>query len=149
MKNWILFSWFLSLLPDVFAFSTLFLVLSVFLYFLRNIRFFWSFGLPDVDHIQKSFFNQTCSSDFRNYINRNVTFYTIWYHLHNLKNVQNIHGGVILLVKLQAEACKFTKSITPSQGFFTFSILYKLQQIAQGISYFATFLLQSDKRWKP
>ena len=26
----------------------------------------------------------------------------IWNHLHNLKNVINIHGGVLLLVKLQA-----------------------------------------------
>ena len=25
----------------------------------------------------------------------------IWYHLYNLKNVKNIHGGVLLLVKLQ------------------------------------------------
>ena len=25
----------------------------------------------------------------------------IWYHLHNLKNVKNTHGGVLLLVKLQ------------------------------------------------
>ena len=27
----------------------------------------------------------------------------IWYHLYNLKNVKNIHGGVLILVKLQAE----------------------------------------------
>ena len=26
----------------------------------------------------------------------------IWYHLHNLKNVKNTHGGVLLLVQLQA-----------------------------------------------
>ena len=26
----------------------------------------------------------------------------IWYHLYNLRNVKNIHGGVLLLVKLQA-----------------------------------------------
>ena len=25
----------------------------------------------------------------------------IWYHLYNLKNVKNIHGGMLLLVKLQ------------------------------------------------
>ena len=31
----------------------------------------------------------------------------IWYHLHNLKNVKNTHGGVLILVKLQAKA--FTK----------------------------------------
>ena len=28
----------------------------------------------------------------------------IWYHLYNLKNVRNTYGGVLLLVKLQAEA---------------------------------------------
>ena len=33
----------------------------------------------------------------------------IWYHLYNLKNVKNTHGGVIILVKLQAEVCDFTK----------------------------------------
>ena len=27
---------------------------------------------------------------------------TIWYHLHNLKNVKNTNRGVLLLVKLQA-----------------------------------------------
>ena len=27
----------------------------------------------------------------------------IWYHLYNLKNVKNTHGGVLLLVKLQAK----------------------------------------------
>ena len=26
----------------------------------------------------------------------------IWYHLYNLKNVKNTHGGVLILVKLQA-----------------------------------------------
>ena len=28
----------------------------------------------------------------------------IWYHLYNLENVKNTHGGVLILVKLQAEA---------------------------------------------
>ena len=27
----------------------------------------------------------------------------IWYHLYNLKNVKNYHGGVLILAKLQAE----------------------------------------------
>ena len=36
----------------------------------------------------------------------------IWYHLHNLKNVKNTYGGVLLLLKLQDLACKFTKSST-------------------------------------
>ena len=30
-----------------------------------------------------------------------VMFCTIWYHLHNLKNVKKTHGGMLLLVKLQ------------------------------------------------
>ena len=38
----------------------------------------------------------------------NETFYEIWYYLYNLKKVKNTHGGVILLVKLQAEVCNFT-----------------------------------------
>ena len=29
--------------------------------------------------------------------------YAIWYHLYNLKNVKNTHGGVLNLVKLQAK----------------------------------------------
>ena len=37
----------------------------------------------------------------------------ISYHLYNLKNVKNTHGGVLILVKLQAEACNFTKINTP------------------------------------
>ena len=32
---------------------------------------------------------------------------TIWYPLHLLKNVKNTFGGVLLLVKLQAEATFF------------------------------------------
>ena len=52
----------------------------------------------------------------------------IWYHLYNLKNVKNTHGGVLLLVKLQA------KSNTPSWVFFTFFKLYKWYQIAQRIT---------------
>ena len=31
-----------------------------------------------------------------------VMRWAIWHHLYNLKNVKNIHGGVLLLVKLQA-----------------------------------------------
>ena len=35
---------------------------------------------------------------------RYVMLCTIWYHLHNLKNAKNTHGGVLLLVKLQAKS---------------------------------------------
>ena len=48
--------------------------------------------------------------------------------------MKNTHGGVLLLVKLQALACNFNKSNTPSSVFFTFYKLYKLYQIAQSIS---------------
>ena len=44
----------------------------------------------------------------------------IWYHLYNLKNVKNTHGGVLILVKLQASADNFTKINTPPWVFFTF-----------------------------
>ena len=30
--------------------------------------------------------------------------YAIWYHLNNLENVKNTHGGVLHLVKLQAKS---------------------------------------------
>ena len=31
----------------------------------------------------------------------------IWYHLYNLKSVKNTHGGVLILVKLQAQRTTF------------------------------------------
>ena len=64
-----------------------------------------------------------------------VMFCTIWYHWYNFKNVKNTHGGVLLLVKLQASARNFTKSNTPPWVFFTFLKLYKCYQIAQNITY--------------
>ena len=33
------------------------------------------------------------------------TLCAIWYHLYNLKNVKNTHGGALLLAKLQANIC--------------------------------------------
>ena len=50
---------------------------------------------------------------------------TIWYHLYNLENVENTHGGVSLSVP---------KSDTPPWVFFTFFKLYKCYQIAQRIT---------------
>ena len=48
-------------------------------------------------------------------------FYAIWYHLHNLKNVKNAHGGVLLLVvKLQAFSLQLTKNNTPPRVFSRF-----------------------------
>ena len=59
---------------------------------------------------------------------QNVVRCAIWYHLCNLKNVKNIRGGVLILVKLQA------KINTPSWVFFMFFKLYKWYQIAQRIT---------------
>ena len=64
-----------------------------------------------------------------------VVICAIWYHLFNLKNVKCTHGGVLLLVKLQAEACNYTKSNTPPWVFFTFFKLYEWYQIAQRTTY--------------
>ena len=61
-------------------------------------------------------------------------FCAICYHVYNLKNVKNTHGGVLRLVKLHL-ACNFTKSNTPRWVFFKFFKLYKLYQIAQRITY--------------
>ena len=59
----------------------------------------------------------------------------ILYHLYNLRNVKNTHGRMLLLVKLQAEACSFTKSNTPLWVFLTFLKLHKWYKIAQRIHY--------------
>ena len=68
----------------------------------------------------------------------------IWYHVDNLKNVKNTHGGVLLLVKLQAEACNFTKSNTPPWVFFTFFKLSTWYQIAQRTKF---LILVSFPQW--
>ena len=38
----------------------------------------------------------------------NVMLCVIWYHLYNLKNMENTHGGVLRLVKLQSSASTCT-----------------------------------------
>ena len=50
----------------------------------------------------------------------------IWYHLYNLKNLKKTHGGKLLLVKFQAEACNFLKNNRPPWVFFTFSKSHKM-----------------------
>ena len=62
-----------------------------------------------------------------------VMLFAIWYHLCNFRNVKYTHGGVILLVTLQAEA---RKSNTPRWVFSTFLKLYKWYQITQRTIYF-------------
>ena len=49
------------------------------------------------------------------------------------KNVKNTHGGVLLVVKLMAEAYNFSKSNTPPWLFFAFLELYKWYQTAQSL----------------
>ena len=66
----------------------------------------------------------------------------VWYHLHNLKNMKNSHGGVLLLVQLQASVSNFTKSNTPPWLFFTFFKLYKSYQLAQ-----RTTFIPPDYKW--
>ena len=50
----------------------------------------------------------------------NETLCAICYHYYNLKNMKNTHGGLLLLVNLQAEACNFTKINTPPCPFSRF-----------------------------
>ena len=50
----------------------------------------------------------------------------IWYYLYNLKNVKKTHRRALLLIKLQAESCNFTKSNTPLWVCFT---SFKLQMV--------------------
>ena len=45
--------------------------------------------------------------------------------------LKNTHEGMLILVKLQASACNFTKINSPPWVFFTFFKLYKWYQIAQ------------------
>ena len=59
----------------------------------------------------------------------------ICYHLHNLINLKNTPGGVLILVNLQAEACNLTKTNTPPWVFFTFFKLSKWNQISRSITY--------------
>ena len=48
-----------------------------------------------------------------------VMLWTIWYHLHILKNVKNTHGEALLLVEVLALAYNFTKCNNPPSAFFT------------------------------
>ena len=48
-------------------------------------------GMPELLHISLCFI-------------LNVVRYAIYYHLYNLKNMKNTHGGLLILVKLQADS---------------------------------------------
>ena len=52
--------------------------------------------------------------------------YENWYHLYNLKNMENTQGGLLLLIKLEVSACSFTKSNTPLWKFFTFFLMIQV-----------------------
>ena len=67
---------------------------------------------------------------------RIVILCAIQYHFSNLKNVKNIHRGVLLLVKFEAKACDVPKCNSPPWVFFTFFKLYKWYQIAQSITFY-------------
>ena len=75
---------------------------------------------------------------------KSATFVTrvIWYRMYNFKNVKNSHGGVLLLVKLQAETCNFTKSNTPEHGQKLCGIL-KLSKFSVFLS-FIFFVLKNE-----
>ena len=78
-----------------------------------------------------------------------VMLYAIWYHLKNFKNVKNTHGRVLLVVKLQASACNFTKSNTSSWVIlYIFLKLYKWYKIAQSVYYILpNVLIQIPRTW--
>ena len=56
---------------------------------------------------------------------------TIWYHVYDLKNVKNTHGGVLLLVKFQAEVCNFAKSNIPPWVFSSFKVVHMVPNRAK------------------
>ena len=58
--------------------------------------------------------------------------------LYNLKNVKKkTHGGVLLLVTLQALACNFTESNTPPCVFHVFKIAQMVQNWAKSLIFIA------------
>ena len=67
-----------------------------------------------------------------------INIYNAWLNLvlflRFKKREKNTHGGVLLLVKLQALACNFTKNNTPPWMFFTFFKSCKWYQTAQSIT---------------
>ena len=65
-----------------------------------------------------------------------ISFSRNQFHLWCVENGKNTHGGVLLLVKLQVKACKFTKINTPPCVFFTF---FELCKWYQSITFFNEF----------
>ena len=96
-------------------------------YLLNSCIWVPSVMLPDKIDVLKSWF------DFTGLLY--VLFCAIWYHLYNLKNVKSTYGRVLLLVKVQAEACNCPKSSTLLWVFFKFFKLCKWYQIAHSSTY--------------
>ena len=65
-------------------------------------------------------------------------FCAIWYHLYNFENVKNANGGVLLLVKLHAEACISTKTSTPPWTFLTSCMIVAFDRITGAFNRFRT-----------
>ena len=62
----------------------------------------------------------------------------ICYPFYNLKNVKNTHGGMLLLVKSEAEACNFTKSNTLPwvfSRFLNFTNVTKLRKASHEVKW--------------
>ena len=78
--------------------------------------------------ISKHLFQELLWSTTSTNLSQDVVRCTIWYHLSSLKNVKNTHGGVLILVKLQALACTNVYRLQPLQ-------LYKWYQISQRTTY--------------
>ena len=82
-----------------------------------------------------------------NHFHKNLMRCAVWYHSYNLKDVKNAHGGVLLLVKLQASDCNFTKCNTPPWVFFTFFKLGARYQIAQRTANTPLLLILWNSGW--
>ena len=68
----------------------------------------------------------------------------IWHHLHNLKNMKNTHGEVLLLVKLQAKVTLLDGCFS---RFLNCANDIKLRKTSQMFG--ITFLLWFPIRWFP
>ena len=67
-----------------------------------------------------------------------VMLFAIWYQLYNVKCVENTHGEVSLL-----QSCNLKNINTPPWVFLTFVKFYKLNQIAQRITYALYVILKN------
>ena len=69
--------------------------------FLNDISKFSKLAVINSNNHDNGLFGKSNSWSCKMYV-YNAMFGVIWYHLYNLKNMKNINGGVLLLVKLQA-----------------------------------------------